>query len=387
MLEAMEPYIKYAARVGGLFAKIFAVLLTIYGIKEIWFRIESQRLSTLFKTNLTILYIAHMASVSLAISVLFGYTLVSLPVASAIVSATALIKNVFDLIKDSVQLYKLRKELESQQRQLAKQHEIFNNHLDAFNKQNQSYLISAYEFIGGKFLSLISFCKKMSFTSTNMPQSLASMNALSAELSTYRESSPKDVDLLAKDLENIIITSKKIIDLQNDILLMNYDINNKRYIIQFSGVTASLTLLLCFPFNWFALPYLNPSMLIIGIGSALTSMWGIYQKHLVEDKFFAVKNKQIHQLIEDSVSSVDKLNEEQARNALNEKLDSIVEHLDKLKPSRGRVIPDIFRANIPKPYQGVSEPPLANYIKEKRVQSEITQRQKSWWQYLRNHSA
>ncbi len=385
MLQAIEPYIKTIARVGGLLGKLFAVGLTLYGLKEIWFHKESQHYSTFFKLNLSLLYILHVVSVSLAIAVLCGYASVSIPVAAAFVSATALLKNGFDLLKDNFRLYKLRRDLITSRAQLAIQYETLNQHLEEFNQQNQSFFSKAYEFIGRQFSNLIDVCKNITFTrSAKEEDNLEALTKIKTELDECRENHPQDVDSLANDLESIIATSKKIIDLQKEIALINYDLSAKRYIMQFSGITASLTLLLCFPFNWYAGNILNHLLLGLGIASALTSVWGIYHKHFIENKMIAIENREIHDLIRSSVATVDKLNQETARKELNEKLDKVVENFDQQQSKQGSVLPLMFSTKLPIQYQATTDQRLSDYIKEDRAkEEEHKQPNQPWWDYVR----
>ncbi|MBS0286891.1 MAG: hypothetical protein JSR17_06315 [Proteobacteria bacterium] len=377
MMQALDPYIKLIAKVGGLCAKIFGVLLTLYGLKEIWFRKESKQLSTLFKVNLSLLYLMHMAAIGLALAVLFNYVAISAPLATALVSTTALIKSVFDLFKDHFQLYRARNELVTLQTQLAHEYLLFNQHLEEFNKQNQSYFAKAAAFLKTTFSQLIRTAKP--------EKDLTELQALSTKLESCRGNQLKDVDILAKDLENIIKTSKRIIDVQNDIALRDVDMGAKRYLIQFSGITASLTLLLCFPFNWYAASVSNPILLTIATLCALTNIYGVYQKHLVEGKLYAEENKQIHSLIENGLRTVERVTQSQARQELNEKLDKMVDDFDKHKPAPERVIPVVFSAKLPKQYQSPPSPRLSEVIKEKREQDDMAaQQQKSaWWRSLR----
>ncbi|MGD9592583.1 MAG: hypothetical protein AB7V32_08695, partial [Candidatus Berkiella sp.] len=350
MFYEIESYVKVVSRFAGLGAKFIGVLLTIYGIKEIWFRKESKQLSTLFKLNLTLLYLAHMAAVSLAIAVLFGYTLVSSAVAAAIVSGTALVKAIVDLIKERLQLYILHKQYKEQKQHFSIYLSIFNNRLEIFNKNNQSLLSKTFDFISNKFMGLVSRVKKINFSLSSSNATLSNLNDIAVEIDECRND-VEGLDALANDLSSIIQTSKKMIDLQNEIQLINQEINSKNYIVQFTGITASLTLLLCFPINWIALPFVNPLVLLIGIVSAMTSIWGIYQKYLVEDELLAVQNKQVHGLIKSTVQNVEKINKVQARDELKRKLDLMVDSFDKNKSTESKVIPVILTKSVLKQSQ------------------------------------
>lgn len=379
MIDIVEPYLKYFSKIGGIAAKVFAVLLTIYGLREIWFRRESKLLSNFFKVNLSLLYVAHMAAVSLAIGVLFGYTLVTMPAAAAIVSATSLIKNVVDLIKDSIHYYQLKNKLTKQQQKLALQYHEYNKHLEEFNRLNQSYFVTAYQFLGKKLSDFVTLFKKLNQTNNN--ENIQEIQQAQVQLKNCKNADQNGVKQLSSDLENIVRLSKKIVELQNGMSLLNYDISSKRTVAHFSGITASLTLLLCFPINWFALPYINPTMLMIGIGSALTNVWGMYQKYLVEDKFLSQEGRQVHELIGGSITTLDRLNANGAKQALSQKLDDLAQEFDKSPPQRNKVIPIIFSDKIPKLFQTPSEGGLALHIHEEREKkaADSPKLRRGWW--------
>ncbi len=358
MLGIPEHIIKSATYAGGLIAKFIAVGLTAFGLKEIWQHNKKKELSFNLRLEISILYILHAASLGLAVAVLMGMEIVSLPVATAIVSGTTLLKNIYDWAKEHHKLYKLDKELKSKQRKFEIENAIFKNNLDNFNKQHESLFSNPFQYLENKLNKVSSFFKKTTVTNN---QQLEQMNDISTALDANRDSNPEDVGVLAKDLEKIVATATKIAELQNEIALANLDAKNRRFSTHISGATASVALLLCLPSNWLAGAALNPLMLVIGIASALTSVWGLYNKHLAVDNIRASENKQIHALISDSVVAVDKIQKPTERTALTEKLDSILVESEKKKSPRDRVIPVLFREN-----ELARSPSLSHIVKANR---------------------
>ncbi len=365
MLGIPEHIIKFVSYAGGLLAKAIAVGLTAFGLKEIWQHNKKKELSFDLKLEISILYILHAGALALAFAVLMGVEIVSLPVATAIVSGTALLKNAYDWVKDNHRAYKLNKELKSKQTQFDLENALFKKNLDNFNKQHESLFSNPFQYLENKFYKITSFFRKFTFKVTKNPaEQLKQMNEISAALNENRDANPEDVGVLAKDLEKIVTTATKITELQNEVALANLDAKNRRFSTQISGATASVALLLCFPSNWLAASMLNPIMLVIGIASALTSVWGIYKKHLAVDNIRASENKQIHALISDSVVAVDKIQKPTERTALTEKLDNILVESERNKSPRERVIPVIFREN-----PNTVSPSLSHMVRAKRAAS------------------
>lgn len=386
MLDIPEEYINLASKAGELFVKFFGVIITAYGLKEIWTHQQQKKLDFGLKVNLSILYVLHVGAISLAAAVLFGVEIVTLPIATAIVSGTTLLKNAFDWIKDNHNIYLLNKALKKEQTKLEFYYAVFKRDLDQFIEANQSILMKAFQFIENKYSRLTSFVKNINGRKKDNPEEqIKEINEISKLLGKQKDVDPQDISVLEKDLEQIVATSKSVIDLQNKIALTTHDVKNTRYNTHYSGATASVSLLLCYPSNWLAASTLNPLMLGIGIASALTSVWGLYKKHIAQDQLLANENKEIHRLIEDSVATVDKIKHPEVRTTLTQKFDTIIEEFDNNKPEPQRVLPVIFSAPANKNADD-EQKPLSHFVKMRRNSMSDLQegaKQKSFMQMLR----
>jgi hypothetical protein len=118
MIQSIINYVKPYTQLGSIAGKLSAIGVMGYGIKQLWSKEAVEKESLLTRSTLSSLYLLHMGSVSLTIAVLFGGLDVPAPVATAIVSATALIKGSAELLKEYIDNAALKKQHNSLQNQL-----------------------------------------------------------------------------------------------------------------------------------------------------------------------------------------------------------------------------------------------------------------------------
>jgi hypothetical protein len=118
MIQSFINYVKPYTQLGSIAGKLSAIGVMGYGIKQLWSKEAVEKESLLTRMSLSSLYLLHMGSVSLTMAVLFGGLDVPAPVATAIVSTTALIKGSAELLKEYLDNAELKKQHNSLQNQL-----------------------------------------------------------------------------------------------------------------------------------------------------------------------------------------------------------------------------------------------------------------------------
>lgn len=118
MIQSIINHVKPYTQLGSIAGKLSAIGVMGYGIKQLWSKEAVEKESFLTRATLSSLYLLHMGSVSLTMAVLFGGLDVPAPVATAIVSATALIKGSAELLKEYIDNASLKKQHNSLQNQL-----------------------------------------------------------------------------------------------------------------------------------------------------------------------------------------------------------------------------------------------------------------------------
>lgn len=121
MWEAIQKLFKNACFVGGTSAKILGLGITLYGLKKIWSN-EKRKDPLSVKIILSALYIFHLFSISLAACVLFGFSFISAPLATALVSGSAFLKSFFDYSATHYHYYNTEIKLSRLKQTLTKYH-------------------------------------------------------------------------------------------------------------------------------------------------------------------------------------------------------------------------------------------------------------------------
>src|SRR5438046_495513 len=94
-IKTFEPY----SWIGSLLGKIGTIGYTGYGISQLWTN-DNEETYCVEKASMTAFYLLHMAAMSLATTVMFGSTLVSPAVATAIVGISSLLKGRAELANE-----------------------------------------------------------------------------------------------------------------------------------------------------------------------------------------------------------------------------------------------------------------------------------------------
>lgn len=119
--------LQIAARIGSIGAKLSGIAATSFGIYKIW--TSENEYSWQTKVGLSLLYSLHMGSITLTTAVLLGASDVSAPVATAIVSASALLKSIGDHLVEKSTYLGLERKHSGLQEQLGEQNIDFHTNL------------------------------------------------------------------------------------------------------------------------------------------------------------------------------------------------------------------------------------------------------------------
>lgn len=138
MIQSFINYVKPYTQFGSIAGKLSAIGVMGYGIKQLWSKEAVEKESLLTRMSLSSLYLLHMGSVSLTMAVLFGGLDVPAPVATAIVSTTALIKGSAELLKEYLDNAELKKQHNSLQNQLQIKNTDFQRFLAIFEDFKES---------------------------------------------------------------------------------------------------------------------------------------------------------------------------------------------------------------------------------------------------------
>lgn len=118
MYSKIKSFFSSVFKVWEPVATFFSFIFTLMGLKNLWSFEGRQNNSLKKRIGLTLFYLCHIAAIILAAGLL-GELLVTVPVATVLVSATSLINDYFEYFNEQVQNYKRNKDLNNLQNQLS----------------------------------------------------------------------------------------------------------------------------------------------------------------------------------------------------------------------------------------------------------------------------
>ncbi|MBN9287868.1 MAG: hypothetical protein BGO43_03210 [Gammaproteobacteria bacterium 39-13] len=134
---------------------------------------------------------------------------------------------------------------------------------------------------------------------------------------------------LPKNLSNIFKTTKAIFELQNELELAKLEENQKLWSTRYSVITASMAFVLCYTSLFWVSSTLTALLRFFGVMTGLSSMFGYIEQQRARNRIQAQKNEQLNKLISDFSNGAAKVKDPHSQAALNNKLYSIINKLQK----------------------------------------------------------